>query len=68
VSVGGGARAPRPRARQDTARSSHDHLCQEIGTYGVNVAISDRHNRGIYPWSYLETLAARPKLEDFLIN
>jgi DUF971 family protein len=41
---------------------------QEIGTYGVNIAFSDGHNRGIYPWSYLATLAARPQLQDFLHN
>lgn len=41
---------------------------QEIGTYGVNIAFSDGHDRGIYPWSYLATLAARPQLEDFLHN
>lgn len=41
---------------------------QQIGTYGVNIAFSDGHDRGIYPWSYLATLAARPQLEDFLHN
>jgi prepilin-type processing-associated H-X9-DG protein len=39
-----------------------------IGTYGVNIAFSDGHARGIYPWTYLATLSERPKLEDFLIN
>ena len=39
---------------------------REIGTYGVNIAFSDGHDRGIYPWSYLEALAKRPQLEDFL--
>jgi DUF971 family protein len=39
---------------------------REIGAYGVNIAFSDGHDRGIYPWTYLRTLAARPRLEDFL--
>ena len=38
-----------------------------IGTYGVNIAFSDGHNRGIYPWSYLAELAEAPQLEDFLV-
>lgn len=37
-----------------------------IGSYGVNIAFSDGHARGIYPWDYLTALAQRPKLEDFL--
>lgn len=41
---------------------------REIGSYGVNIAFSDGHDRGIYPWSYLATLAERPRLEDFLIS
>lgn len=39
-----------------------------IGTYGVNIAFSDGHARGIYPWPYLASLAERPQLEDFLID
>jgi DUF971 family protein len=39
----------------------------EIGSYGVNIAFSDGHDRGIYPWSYLSMLAQRPQLDDFLI-
>jgi len=39
---------------------------REVGTYGVNIVFSDGHDRGIYPWSYLATLAERPQLEDFL--
>lgn len=27
-----------------------------IGHYGVNIAFSDGHARGIYPWSYLQML------------
>jgi DUF971 family protein len=29
-----------------------------IGHYAVNLAFSDGHARGIYPWSYLAELAA----------
>lgn len=29
-----------------------------IGVYAVNLAFSDGHARGIFPWSYLEELAA----------
>jgi prepilin-type processing-associated H-X9-DG protein len=39
-----------------------------IGTYGVNIAFSDGHARGIYPWPYLADLAEKPQLEDFLID
>ncbi len=39
-----------------------------IGTYGVNIAFSDGHARGIYPWPYLASLAQKPQLEDFLID
>jgi DUF971 family protein len=38
----------------------------EIGNYGLNITFSDGHDRGIYPWPYLASLAAKPKLEDFL--
>lgn len=51
-------REPPPRLVITSAR--------EIGTYGVNIVFSDGHDRGIYPWSYLATLAERPQLEDFL--
>lgn len=40
----------------------------QIGTYGVNIAFSDGHARGIYPWAYLAQLAARPQIADFLIH
>jgi DUF971 family protein len=29
-----------------------------IGLYAVNLTFSDGHARGIFPWSYLEELAA----------
>lgn len=28
-----------------------------VGEYGVQLHFSDGHNRGIYPWAYLRTLA-----------
>jgi DUF971 family protein len=28
-----------------------------IGDYAINIAFSDGHNRGIYPWPYLRLLA-----------
>jgi prepilin-type processing-associated H-X9-DG protein len=30
---------------------------EPMGHYGVNVAFSDGHARGIFPWSYLATLS-----------
>jgi DUF971 family protein len=39
----------------------------EIGLYAVNIAFSDGHDRGVYPWSYLLSLARRPTVEDFII-
>jgi prepilin-type processing-associated H-X9-DG protein len=29
-----------------------------MGHYGINIAFSDGHARGIFPWSYLAELAA----------
>lgn len=37
-----------------------------VGSYGVNVAFSDGHDRGIYPWSYLGQLSEKLQIEDFL--
>jgi prepilin-type processing-associated H-X9-DG protein len=31
-----------------------------VGEYAINVAFSDGHARGIYPWSYLRTIAQSP--------
>jgi DUF971 family protein len=39
----------------------------EIGNYAINIVFSDGHDRGIYPWEYLLSLARRPRLEDFII-
>jgi len=37
-----------------------------IGHYAINIAFSDGHARGVYPWSLLTALARRPALEDFI--
>lgn len=34
-----------------------DHVAP-IGHYAINIAFSDGHARGIFPWSYLAELAA----------
>ncbi|MCC7252191.1 gamma-butyrobetaine hydroxylase-like domain-containing protein [Hyphomicrobium sp.] len=68
------AECPSAQGRVRRARGQHrwppDPLVissvRVIGTYGVNIAFSDGHDRGIYPWSYLAALAERPQLEDFL--
>jgi DUF971 family protein len=39
-----------------------------IGRYGVNIAFSDGHDRGVFPWSLLRALAGRPGVEDFIIS
>lgn len=41
---------------------------EAVGIYGVNVAFSDGHALGIYPWRYLANLIRRPQLDDFLSN
>lgn len=33
---------------------------EPVGAYGVQLIFSDRHDRGIYPWAYLEQLATQP--------
>lgn len=44
-----------------------------IGRYAVNIAFSDGHDRGIYPWSFLISLARnassdrKPCVDDFII-
>ncbi|KQW93960.1 hypothetical protein ASC94_15535 [Massilia sp. Root418] len=32
---------------------------EPVGAYGVQLVFSDRHDRGIYPWIYLEQLSDR---------
>lgn len=60
----------RVRREQGTHRTPPAGLAitnvRGIGSYGVNVAFSDGHDRGIYPWSYLVALVERPRIEDFL--
>jgi DUF971 family protein len=34
-----------------------------VGDHALNVAFSDGHDRGIYPWSYLRELARGARLE-----
>lgn len=31
---------------------------RQIGAYGIQLVFSDRHERGIYPWTYLRTLTS----------
>jgi DUF971 family protein len=33
-----------------------------VGDHALNIAFSDGHDRGIYPWSYLRELAQSPCL------
>lgn len=33
---------------------------EPIGSYAVNIAFSDRHARGVYPWALLRALAVTP--------
>jgi DUF971 family protein len=37
-----------------------------IGNYAVNIAFSDGHDRGIYPWTLLAELGRRPTPDDFI--
>lgn len=39
-----------------------------IGRYAVNIGFSDGHDRGVYPWSLLTDLAARPTIDDFILT
>jgi DUF971 family protein len=34
-----------------------------VGHYAINLAFSDGHTRGIYPWAYLRELAAKVRPE-----
>ena len=70
------AECPSAQGRVRRARGLHRNppenlvitAVNPIGTYGVNIAFSDGHARGIYPWPYLASLARKPQLEDFLID
>lgn len=39
-----------------------------VGRYGVNIAFSDGHDRGIYPWTYLAELQQRRRPADYIID
>lgn len=39
-----------------------------IGRYAVNLGFSDGHDRGVYPWSLLAEIAARPTIDDFITD
>lgn len=39
-----------------------------IGAYAVNISFSDGHHRGIFPWSYLRSLAASAAEDEPLGN
>lgn len=41
---------------------------ESIGSYGVNIAFSDGHDRGIYPWQLLREIASRPTVADFILS
>ena len=40
---------------------------RSIGHYAINIAFSDGHDRGVYPWSLLQSLACRKQVDDFLM-
>lgn len=40
---------------------------EPVGHYGINIAFSDGHDRGIYPWDLLAQLTQRPTPDDFII-
>ncbi len=62
-------RRSRRLAGLDTAAPSGISIARvaPIGNYAINIAFSDGHDRGIYPWVLLRKLARLPKLSDFLI-
>jgi DUF971 family protein len=38
-----------------------------MGNYALNIAFSDGHDRGVYPWALLARLAQLPTASDFII-
>ena len=61
VAAGVPLRALRPCAhRRHTCAQPRDEVTilavDPMGHYGINIAFSDGHARGIYPWSYLAEL------------
>ncbi len=39
-----------------------------VGHYAVNIAFSDGHDRGVYPWHLLAAFAKRRGIRDFVIE
>lgn len=39
-----------------------------VGSYGLNIVFSDGHDRGIYPWPYLDGIELPLQPADFIIN
>ena len=44
-------------ANRSAVSSSRLESAEAVGLYGLQLAFSDGHDRGIYPWSYLRALA-----------
>jgi DUF971 family protein len=61
-------RVRRARGRTEAPPGLTITSVRVVGLYGVNIAFSDGHDRGIYPWGYLAALSERPRLEDFLTD
>lgn len=67
-----------PSAHARRRRMDHPHLEPDsnlrivsvapIGLYAINIAFSDGHARGIYPWPLLRQFATKPTVADFLID
>jgi DUF971 family protein len=56
----------RERIDRGAAPSAADTTIAEVrlvGDHALNIAFSDGHDRGIYPWSYLRELAREAKSE-----
>jgi DUF971 family protein len=56
----------RERIDRDAAPGAADATIAEVrlvGDHALNIAFSDGHERGIYPWSYLRELAQQAKLD-----
>src|SRR5690242_2498698 len=61
------AQARRRRLDDGSARPPSDLVIRRvtpIGNYAINIAFSDGHDRGVYPWALLAALAQRPNAED----
>lgn len=40
----------------DAERAFRVEAIEAVGSYGIRLFFEDGHNRGIYPWSYLEQI------------